>query len=248
MIRDVTFSVPDLPDKGEFIAILGPSGCGKSTVLRLIAGLRPHHPATEGTVLVGGKPVERSRLRPQHGVPGLHVLRQPHRRGQRRVRSRVPRRAGARAPRAGARVDRARSASTSSATPQVSERAVRRHAAARRDRADADPVAAHHPDGRAVRRARSDDAAAHAGAAGRSVAGSAGDGVFRDPLDRGGGLSRRSRLHLFVGARHDPARDGGAAADRPPKEMQREPAFVERVFEIRDIIDNLLDASTRAGD
>ena len=57
IIRDVTFSVIDLPNKGEFIAILGPSGCGKSTVLRLIAGLRPHFPATEGTVLVGGKPV-----------------------------------------------------------------------------------------------------------------------------------------------------------------------------------------------
>jgi NitT/TauT family transport system ATP-binding protein len=57
VIRDVSFSVQDLPDKGEFIAILGPSGCGKSTVLRLIAGLRPHFPATEGTVLVGGKPV-----------------------------------------------------------------------------------------------------------------------------------------------------------------------------------------------
>ena len=57
VIRDVTFSVEDTPDKGEFIAILGPSGCGKSTVLRLIAGLRPHYPATEGTVLVGGKPV-----------------------------------------------------------------------------------------------------------------------------------------------------------------------------------------------
>jgi NitT/TauT family transport system ATP-binding protein len=57
VIRDVTFSVEDVPNKGEFIAILGPSGCGKSTVLRLIAGLRPHYPATEGTVLVGGKPV-----------------------------------------------------------------------------------------------------------------------------------------------------------------------------------------------
>ncbi len=57
VIRDVTFSVEDLPNKGEFVAILGPSGCGKSTVLRLIAGLRPHYPATEGTVLVGGKPV-----------------------------------------------------------------------------------------------------------------------------------------------------------------------------------------------
>ena len=59
VIRDVTFSVPDLAGKGEFIAILGPSGCGKSTVLRLIAGLPPHHPATEGTVLVAAKPVER---------------------------------------------------------------------------------------------------------------------------------------------------------------------------------------------
>jgi NitT/TauT family transport system ATP-binding protein len=58
VIRDVTFSVPDVPNKGEFISILGPSGCGKSTVLRLIAGLRPHYPATAGTVLVLGKPVE----------------------------------------------------------------------------------------------------------------------------------------------------------------------------------------------
>lgn len=58
-IRDVTFAVQDWPSKGEFVAILGPSGCGKSTVLRLIAGLRPHHPASEGTVVVGGKPVER---------------------------------------------------------------------------------------------------------------------------------------------------------------------------------------------
>jgi NitT/TauT family transport system ATP-binding protein len=59
VIRDVTFSVPDLQDKGEFISILGPSGCGKSTVLRLIAGLRPHYPASQGTVLVGEKPVSR---------------------------------------------------------------------------------------------------------------------------------------------------------------------------------------------
>ncbi len=57
VIRDVPFPVRDLPDKGEFVTILGPSGCGKSTVLRLIAGLRPQHPATEGTVLVFGKPV-----------------------------------------------------------------------------------------------------------------------------------------------------------------------------------------------
>ena len=57
-IKDVTFVVHDLPDKMEFVTILGPSGCGKSTVLRLIAGLTPHHPATTGAVLVGGRPVE----------------------------------------------------------------------------------------------------------------------------------------------------------------------------------------------
>ncbi len=56
-IRDVTFFVEDLPNKGEFICILGPSGCGKSTILRLIAGLPPQHPATSGEVLVHGSPV-----------------------------------------------------------------------------------------------------------------------------------------------------------------------------------------------
>jgi hypothetical protein len=35
--------------------------------------------------------------------------------------------------------------------------------------------------------------------------------------------------------------------DRPPKEMLRQPGFVERVSEIRDIMDHL-SSSTRAGD
>jgi NitT/TauT family transport system ATP-binding protein len=56
-IRDVTFAVEDLPDKGEFVCVLGPSGCGKSTILRLIAGLDPQHPPTSGEVLVQGKRV-----------------------------------------------------------------------------------------------------------------------------------------------------------------------------------------------
>jgi NitT/TauT family transport system ATP-binding protein len=56
-IRDVTFVVEDRPDKGEFVCVLGPSGCGKSTILRLIAGLEPQHPPTQGEVLVMGQPV-----------------------------------------------------------------------------------------------------------------------------------------------------------------------------------------------
>ncbi len=56
-LRDVSFVVSDLPNKGEFICVLGPSGCGKSTVLRLIAGLEPQHPPTSGQVLMQDKPV-----------------------------------------------------------------------------------------------------------------------------------------------------------------------------------------------
>jgi NitT/TauT family transport system ATP-binding protein len=56
-IRAVTFVVEDLIGKGEFICVLGPSGCGKSTILRLIAGLAPQHPPTEGSVRVLSGPV-----------------------------------------------------------------------------------------------------------------------------------------------------------------------------------------------
>ncbi|HJU73072.1 MAG TPA: ATP-binding cassette domain-containing protein, partial [Gemmatimonadaceae bacterium] len=56
-IKDVSFTVHDLPDRMEFVTVLGPSGSGKSTLLRLIAGLPPHHPATSGAVRVYDKPV-----------------------------------------------------------------------------------------------------------------------------------------------------------------------------------------------
>ncbi len=56
-IKDVSFVVADLPNKGEFVCLLGPSGCGKSTLLRLIAGLEPQHPATSGAVLTFDQPV-----------------------------------------------------------------------------------------------------------------------------------------------------------------------------------------------
>jgi len=56
-IKDVSFCVDDKPNEMEIVTILGPSGSGKSTILRLIAGLRPQHPATTGSVLVLGTPV-----------------------------------------------------------------------------------------------------------------------------------------------------------------------------------------------
>jgi ABC-type nitrate/sulfonate/bicarbonate transport system ATPase subunit len=57
-IQDVSFVVEDLPGKGELISIVGPSGCGKSTLLRILAGLRPHFPATTGEILVCARPIE----------------------------------------------------------------------------------------------------------------------------------------------------------------------------------------------
>jgi NitT/TauT family transport system ATP-binding protein len=56
-IRSVSLVVEDIEKQGEVLAILGPSGCGKSTILNLVAGLRPHHPPTQGQVLVGGAEV-----------------------------------------------------------------------------------------------------------------------------------------------------------------------------------------------
>jgi ABC-type nitrate/sulfonate/bicarbonate transport system ATPase subunit len=57
-IQDVTFTVEDLPGKGELVCIVGPSGCGKSTVLRIIAGLSPQFPHTSGEALVFGSPIQ----------------------------------------------------------------------------------------------------------------------------------------------------------------------------------------------
>jgi NitT/TauT family transport system ATP-binding protein len=56
-LENINFSIEDLPNVGELIAIVGPSGCGKSTVLRIIAGLKPHFPPSSGHALVLGKPV-----------------------------------------------------------------------------------------------------------------------------------------------------------------------------------------------
>ena len=50
-LSNISFSV----SAGEFLAVVGPSGCGKSTLLSLICGLLK---ASEGSVLIDGKPME----------------------------------------------------------------------------------------------------------------------------------------------------------------------------------------------
>jgi len=64
-----------------------------------------------------------------------------------------------------------------------------------------------------------------------------------------GGAHLGDRVYVFlVLARYDHPRDDRARRRRgPPKEMLREKAFVDRVCEVRDIMDGLT-ASTRAGD
>jgi NitT/TauT family transport system ATP-binding protein len=56
-LKDVSFRIEDIPDYGEFIALVGPSGCGKSTILNLIQGFTDVYPPTTGEVLVREKPV-----------------------------------------------------------------------------------------------------------------------------------------------------------------------------------------------
>lgn len=56
-LRDISFTVRDKPDIGEFIALIGPSGCGKSTILNLIQGFKDVYPPTRGEVRVRGRRV-----------------------------------------------------------------------------------------------------------------------------------------------------------------------------------------------
>ncbi len=56
-LENINFEIEDLPDVGEFIALVGPSGCGKSTLLNLIEGFQEVFPPTTGEILVRGQPV-----------------------------------------------------------------------------------------------------------------------------------------------------------------------------------------------
>ena len=54
----ITFKVADIPNKGELVAIVGTSGCGKSTLAKIIAGIAPHFPQSEGSAVAFDKPIE----------------------------------------------------------------------------------------------------------------------------------------------------------------------------------------------
>lgn len=54
VLKDVSYSVPDIVGVGELRVVVGPSGCGKTTLLNLIAGLTT---PTSGAVKCLGNPV-----------------------------------------------------------------------------------------------------------------------------------------------------------------------------------------------
>jgi NitT/TauT family transport system ATP-binding protein len=247
VIRDVTFSVPDVPHKGEFIAILGPSGCGKSTVLRLIAGLRPHHPPTEGTVLVGGKPVERpgsdrsmvfqdytsfdNRTVEDNVAFGLECRGVPGRERRERAREWIDK--------VGLNVKR-----DATKYPNELSGGMRQRVAIARTLVLSpriilmdEPFGALDPTTRLQMQGLLVDLWREAQATVFFVTHSIEEAVYLG-----------DRVYVFSSSPGTILREMQVPPpDRPPKVMQREPAFMQYVFEIRDIIDNLA-TSTRAGD
>ena len=247
IIEHVTFTVKDLHGKGEFISILGPSGCGKSTVLRLIAGLAPHHPATSGTVLVGGKPVEKP------GPDRSMVFQDYTSFDNRTVEDNVAFGLECRGMAARERRERAREwigkvgldvkRDALKYPGQLSGGMRQRVAIARtlilspRIILMDEPFGALDPTTRLHMQQLLVNLWKEAQATVFFVTHSIEEAVYLG-----------DRVYVFSSSPGTILREMDVPPpDRPPKEMQREPAFVERVFEIRDLIDTLA-SSTRAGD
>lgn len=247
VIRDVTFSVPDLMHKGEFVAILGPSGCGKSTVLRLIAGLRPHHPPTEGRVLVGGKPVERpgsdrgmvfqdytsfdNRTVEDNVAFGLECRGVPARERRERAREWIGK--------VGLNVKRDATKFPSELSGGMRQRVAiaRTLILSPRIILMDEPFGALDPTTRLHMQALLVDLWREAQATVFFVTHSIEEAVYLG-----------DRVYVFSSSPGTILREMEVPPpDRPPKEMQREPEFMRYVFEIRDIMDSLA-SSTRAGD
>ena len=140
-IEDVSFVVEDLPGKGELVCLVGPSGCGKSTVLRLIAGLSPQFPPTSGVVEVFGKPITGPGA--DRGVVDQKYSLLPHL----TVLENIAFGLQLRGVKRGERLAQAREwigkVGLEGAEDEVPERALGRHAAARRHRLHAHLEAAH---------------------------------------------------------------------------------------------------------
>jgi len=247
VIRDVTFSVPNLPDKGEFICILGPSGCGKSTVLRLIASLRPHFPPTEGTVLVEGKTIGRpgpdrsmvfqdytsfdNRTVEDNVAFGLECRGMPVRARQERAREWIQK--------VGLDVKRDAQKYPSELSGGMRQRVAIARTLILSPRVILmdEPFGALDPTTRLHMQELLVGLWREAQATVFFVTHSIEEAVYLG-----------DRVYVFSSAPGTILREMKVPPpDRPPREMQREREFIECVFEIRDLVDNLA-SSTRPGD
>src|SRR5690606_7753432 len=125
----------------------------------------------------------------RHGVPAPHPAALAQRAGQRRLRPQDAGHRQGRAPPPGRRD--AAPGRPAGLRRTLAQPALRRHAAARRDRPGADQPAAPAADGRAVRRAGRADPRAHAGAAAGHLDAHPHDGRVRHPRHRRGAVPRR---------------------------------------------------------
>jgi NitT/TauT family transport system ATP-binding protein len=247
VIHDVNFTVADRPDKGEFVAILGPSGCGKSTVLRLIAGLRPHHPATSGEVLVSGLPVappgpDRSmvfqdytsfdnRTVEDNVAFGLECRGVPVRERREQAREWIGK--------VGLDVKRDAQKYPSELSGGMRQRVAiaRTLILSPRIILMDEPFGALDPTTRMNMQELLVELWREAQATVFFVTHSIEEAVYLG-----------DRVYVFSSAPGTILREiAMPPSDKPPKEMQRERAFVDRVFDIRDTIDKL-EVSTKAGD
>jgi NitT/TauT family transport system ATP-binding protein len=246
VIRDVTFAVPDLPGKGEFIAILGPSGCGKSTVLRLIASLRPHYPPSDGVVLIQGATITRpasdrgmvfqdytsfdNRTVEDNVAFGLECRGVPAAERRERARTWIAK--------VGLNVNR-----DARKYPGELSGGMRQRVAIARTLILSpriilmdEPFGALDPTTRLNMQSLLVDLWREAHATVFFVTHSIEEAVYLG-----------DRVYIFSPAPGTILRQMEVPPpDRPPKEMLREPGFVERVLEIRDIFDHMA-ATTRAG-
>jgi NitT/TauT family transport system ATP-binding protein len=216
-------------------------------VLRLIAGLPPHHPATVGTVLVAGKPVERpgsdrsmvfqdytsfdNRTVEDNVAFGLECRGVPAKERRERAREWIAK--------VGLDVKRDAAKYPSELSGGMRQRVAiaRTLVLSPRIILMDEPFGALDPTTRLHMQALLVDLWREAEATVFFVTHSIEEAVYLG-----------DRVYIFSSAPGTILREMQVPKPhRPPKVMQREPEFMAKVFEIRDIIDNL-SASTRAGD
>ena len=183
-------------EPGEFVSLIGPSGCGKSTLLRVIGDLTP---PSAGTVEVNGKSAPRARLDHDYGMVFQDSVLFDWRTVSKNVALPLEVLGYDRAKRKERVEEMLRLVELQGFGDhhpwQLSGGMQMRVAIARALVVRAGAA----PDGRAVRRARRDDARASEHRAARDLASHAVDDRVRHTLDLGGGVPVDPRR------RHEPA-------------------------------------------